>query len=298
MVISLNALIITIICSILWGVFDGLRKHLTAKASLISILFYLSVGFSLFFFITVFIEGIPEWNNAYLLPGLLTIIFNAAANFFYIKAISISPISNTVPFLAFTTLFTALTGFIFLGEALTFIQIIGVVILVGGSLIINGDLDKTRSLKEEFENLWHCFLKEKGAHYMILVSFLWALSAPFDKLAINAMSITSHGFIESTAIGLVYLIYLVTTKQLNALKEGRTVPVFLSLGSLVYCGALSLQFYGYLLMKVSVFESIKRGFALFTAVLISVIFFKEKVTKLKLIGISLIVAAGALILNG
>ena len=298
MTISLSALIITIICSVLWGAFDGIRKHLTAKASLISILFYLSLGFSLFFLIAMLLEGVPEWNSAYLIPGLLTILFNAAANFFYIKAIAISPISNTVPFLAFTTLFTAFTGFIFLGETLTWIQILGVIILVGASLIINGELKKTGSLKAEIKSLWHSFVKEKGAHLMILVSFLWALSAPFDKIAVNAMSITSHGFIESLAITFIYFIYLAMNKELNCLKEGKRVPIFLGLGSFVYCGALALQFYAYQLMKVSVFESVKRGFALFTAIAISMIFFKEKITKLKLIGISLIVFGGALILNG
>lgn len=298
MTISLSALLITIICSVFWGVFDGVRKHLTAKASLISILLYLSLGFSIFFLIAVFIEGVPEWNNAYLLPGLLTILFNAAANFFYIKAISISPISSTVPFLAFTTLFTALTGFIFLGETLTIIQILGMILLVLASLIINGELDKTRTLKEEFKHLWLSFLKEKGAHCMIIVSFLWALSAPFDKLAVKAMSITAHGFIESTAIGLIYLAYIIATKQMKALDEGKRVPFFLSIGSFVYCAALGLQFYAYQLMKVSVFESVKRGFALFTAVAIGAIYFKEKISKLKLFGICLIVISGALILNG
>ena len=97
---------------------------------------------------------------------------------------------------------------------------------------------------------------------------------------------------------MIYLVYLIVNKQLSSLKEAKAVPIFLSIGSLVYCAALALQFYAYQLMKVSVFESVKSGFALFTAVLISTIFFKEKINKLKLIGIILIIFGGALILNG
>ena len=298
MTISLSALIITIICSVLWGVFDGIRKHLSQKAHLISILFYLSTGFSLFFLVWLLLYEIPQWNSAYIIPGSLTVLFNAAANLFYIRAISISSISSSVPFLAFTTLFTALTGFIFLGETLSGLQILGVLILVSASLIINGELKNTGSFKAEIKNLWQSFLQERGAHYMILVSLLWALSAPFDKLAVSSMNVASHGFIQSVLIALIYLAYLAFTKQLSFLADIKKAPVSLSLGALISCIALGLQFYAYQIMKVSIFESVKRGFALFTAVIISVIFFKEKITKLKLIGISLIVFSGALILNG
>lgn len=298
MAISSLALTITIICSILWGVFDGIRKHLSSKAHLISILFYLSLGFTLFFFIVVLYNGIPQWDPSYLLPALLTVIFNAAANLFYIKAIAVSPISSTVPFLAFTSLFTALTGFIFLGEAINPIQIMGILILVSASLIINGELKQSGSFRAEIKNLWSSFISEKGAHYMIAVSLLWALSAPFDKLAVQALNVESHGCIQSILIAFIYLIYLIVKKDLDFLKDISKVPLSLSLGSLVSCAALGLQFYAYQIMKVSIFESIKRGFALFTAVIIGLIFFKEKLSKLKIIGITLIVLGGTLILNG
>jgi uncharacterized membrane protein len=132
---------------------------------------------------------------------------------------------------------------------------------------------------------------------MILVSLLWALSAPFDKMAVASMNVASHGLFQSVLITIIYFLYLLSRKELKYLADFKKVSVSISFGALVSCLALGLQFYAYQLMKVSVFESIKRAIALFTAMLISIIYFKEKITLLKTIGVVLIIIGASLILN-
>jgi drug/metabolite transporter (DMT)-like permease len=297
MVVSLYALAITIICSILWGVFDGIRKYLSSKAHLIVILFYLALGFSLFFFVWFLLSDKPQWNPEFFLPASLTVLFNAAANFYYIKAISVSPISNVVPFLAFTSLFTALTGFFFLGETLSMIQILGILLLVFASLLINGELNNEANIFVKLSLLWKSFLQEKGAHYMILVSLFWALSAPFDKIAVSILNVPAHGLFQSVLITIIYFFYLLWCRELKHLADFKKVKLSISLGALASCLALGLQFYAYQLMKVSVFESMKRAIALLTAIIISMIYFKEKISLLKTIGVILIITGASLILK-
>lgn len=289
-------ILITIISSVLWGVFDGIRKFLVSKTNIWTILFYLSFGFTIFFFLFALYYGIPEWSNDYIIPGLITVVLNLVANLLYIKAIKVSDISSSVPFLAFTSFFTTLTSYFLLGEALTALQILGIFILVAGSLIINGDFKKGAGPVEICSNLFDNFLHNKGSHLMIGVSFLWALSAPFDKMAVAQSNASMHGFYQSFLITLLIFIYIAVKKNLSELKEFSKAKISLSLGSLVACTALGLQFFAYTMMKVPIFESLKRGVALFTAMLVSLLFFKEKINRFKVIGASLIIFGATLIL--
>lgn len=289
MIISLFSILITSISSISWGAFDGIRKHLIQKLNHWTLLLYLSTFFSLSFLIWMLASDSFQFQSSYIVYGLTTVVLNFLANYCYIKAIEISEISSAVPFLAFTSLFTAVSSYIVLGEELFPLQILGIFIVVIASFFINYKAGTT---------LVKLFKSNKGSLLMILVSLLWAISAPFDKLAVENSNVISHSFLQSIFITLLNLVMVLKFAKTKLFSDFLEAPKALIAGSLIASTALGLQFYAYTLMQVSIFESLKRGIAIITAFIVSSIFFKEKISLVKIIATFFIIIGAALILNG
>ena len=76
----------------------------------------------------------------------------------YMRAIKVSPLSLTIPFLAFTLAFVMLTGYLLLGETLDTWGILGIALIVAGSYVLN--LSK---MKDEWLNPWKAIFKEQGS---------------------------------------------------------------------------------------------------------------------------------------
>ncbi len=102
-----------------------------------------------------------------------------AAFFLYMKALRVSPLSLSLPFLAFTPVFMILTGRLILGEAIGPGGALGIGLIVLGAYILNlskmkaGPLEPIRAV-----------IREPGSRIMLLVSFIYSLTAPLGKVAI------------------------------------------------------------------------------------------------------------------
>ena len=288
MIISPLAALITSISSVSWGVFDGFRKHLIEKLNHWTLLFYLSSFFSICFLAWILINQSFVFDHKYWVYGLTTVILNFLANYFYIKGIEISEISSSVPFLAFTSLFTALSSFLILGETLNLIQVFGILIIVLSSFFIN--YKSGLGIKKIFQ-------ANKGALLMILVSLLWAISAPFDKIAVSHSNVATHSFLQSFFISIINLFMVLKFARQRIISDLFILPRSLFAGSIIAATALGLQFYAYTLMPVSIFESSKRALAIITAFLVSAVFFKEKISKIKIIATLTLILGVFLVIN-
>ncbi|UCD65287.1 MAG: EamA family transporter, partial [Deltaproteobacteria bacterium] len=71
-----------------------------------------------YFLVGCLLVKTPPLDQTFWWTYLLSIPINILAYIFYLYAIKISPISLSVPFLAFTPVFMILTGFIFLAETI------------------------------------------------------------------------------------------------------------------------------------------------------------------------------------
>jgi drug/metabolite transporter (DMT)-like permease len=92
------------------------------------------------------------------------------------RALQVSPLSFCVPFLALTPLFLLPIGKFFLHEQIVGGMIVGVFIVVIGSLVINRQLFANGWLEPAKE-----ILRQKGSRYMMLVALLLATTAALDK---------------------------------------------------------------------------------------------------------------------
>jgi uncharacterized membrane protein len=123
---------------------------------------------------------------AFLLYLLLSGLLEGTATMLYYRALQVSPLSLCVPFLALTPVFLLPVGKFFLHEQISAGMIVGVVLVVIGSLVINRQLVANGWLEPV-----KAILREKGSRYMLIVAFLLASTAALDK-----WFVTSGGDVE------------------------------------------------------------------------------------------------------
>jgi drug/metabolite transporter (DMT)-like permease len=101
------------------------------------------------------------------------------AFFLYMRALKLSPLSLSLPFLAFTPVFMILTGRFILGESIGPGGALGILLIVLGAYVLN--LSK---MKSGLLGPIRAVMREPGSWIMLLVSFIYSLTAPVGKVAI------------------------------------------------------------------------------------------------------------------
>ncbi len=143
-------------------------------------------------------------------------IINLTAVILYMKAISEADISQVMPIMSFTPLFLLITSPIMVGEFPNELGLVGVLLVVAGSYLLNLS-KKSAGLFAPFKAL----LKNKGTRYMLIVSFIWSLSANFDKLSIQASSIYQHIIFMNLFIFSGMTIILMTKRKFGKNEIGK-----------------------------------------------------------------------------
>ncbi len=98
----------------------------------------------------------------------------------YMKAIKTSPLSLTIPFLAFTPVFIILTGWIVLGEEVSARGVAGILLTVCGSYVLHLNLGREKGLLAPFKAI----LQERGSALMLIVAVIYSLTSVLGKKAV------------------------------------------------------------------------------------------------------------------
>jgi uncharacterized membrane protein len=276
---------------------DVCRKHALEKRELFPVTFWTRVAVTAVFLIvlgyriatgaTIEIRGnggLPAFL-AYLVVdvALITVVM-----WLYFRALQISPLSMCIPFLAFTPVFLIPTTYIILGQKPQPIKLLGVALIVVGSLVMHRQLFAVGWLAPV-----KAVIEYKGSRYMLLVALIFSITNPLDAELVRRSDI----YTESCAygLGLCLSFFLLTRMQKgNFTAAARGNLRWITLAGL--CDAVSLLFqlasYAYLAVVITV--SIKRA-GIVLAVLAGWLFFREKEITDKVIAAS-VMFCGVLIL--
>jgi len=275
MTITVPAILLMVGSSLGWAAFDALRKALVRYSRSVPLTALLALG-QLAFFISwmVFSRGYHDIEAAYLGWGVVSVTINVAASVLFIKSLELSPLSATIPFLAFTPVFTALFSAALLGEVPAPLQSTGILFVVSGALILNlGREDMAAP-----HRIIRAIAKERGSLFMMGVALLWSLGASVDKRALVHAHPSVHAAVQCAGIALALLLYLGGRGQFALLrdieKSKGTYLAALVAGSI----GLGLQLIAIRLVLVSIVESVKRAVGMTLAVVNGRILFGEPVT--------------------
>lgn len=125
----------------------------------------------------------PPLGRDYYIAGALSMPFEIAAMVLYIKALKVSPLSLTLPFLSLTPVFLIIVPSLLLGEQVSVQGGIGVLLVAAGGYLLN--------LKEFRKGVFEPFRavgRERGSVYMILVALIFSITSTLGKRAIEASS--------------------------------------------------------------------------------------------------------------
>ena len=279
------SILICIISAFFWAAFDLTRKLSLQKINSVNLLLIFTLAQTLIFGSWVFYE-VPFLNlKSYIFPGLILILISLFSALLFLKAIKQSDLSLTIPLLSLSPLFSSFFSFFFLNEKLSYFQYIGVFLIIFGTLVLYSKKITLGEILKSFKVL----VINNSAKLMIVVSLIWSLTPVLDKLCLEHSSINIHGLIQS--FGLVILLIFLLKKEkyefLSLKRNWRLILITILTGII----ATVLQFYAILFNYVPIMETIKRSIGQLSSVLFGKLFFKEEITKPKILGV-LILSVG------
>jgi drug/metabolite transporter (DMT)-like permease len=195
----------------------------------------------------------------------------------YMKALKVSPLSLSLPFLAFTPAFVILTGWLILGEKLSAGGFCGLILIVIGSYGLNLSMART-----SFWSPLKAIFEEPGSRLILLVSLLYSFTSTLGKLALIHSSPIFFAVIYYFFLTLILsslFPFIIGNKSRHLLKKprlGLLVGAVQALLIMSHLWAISMVQAAYML-------SVKRTSLLF-GVLYGAWWFQEVKIKERLVG--------------
>jgi len=257
-------------------------RDLFSKRSLQSLNQY-TIAFAHWFFslpflsVTLFFVEIPSTDMIFWLVVLVSSGSIAVASILYIKAIETSPLSLTVPMLAFTPLFLLITSPLILGEFPSLLGLAGIFLIVFGAYVLS-----IKDVRMGHLGPFKALAREKGSRLMLLVAIIYSIHANLAKVGIQHSNPLFFSTVRNVFAS-CWLLPLILPRWRNTLKEIRiSSKALLAIG---WFNALMFIFVS-LAMELAIVPyviSVKR-MTIFFSTLFGYFFFHENRIVERLIG--------------
>ncbi len=239
--------------------------------------------------IALFFIPWPSLDRTFFLAFGAALPLEVLAFLCYMRAIKISPLSLTLPFLAFTPVFIILTGRLILGETVTPFGVAGILCIVAGAYSLNLSQARTGVLEP-----FRAIFREPGSVLMLLVSFIYSITSTLGKLAVLHSNPYFFGVSYYVVLTLLMLSLLPLVKNARAEnllrnpKAGLMVGAFMAMMVISHMLAISLVEAAYMI-------AVKRTSLLFGVLYGAWLFHETKITE-RLTG-AVIMVAGVLLIG-
>lgn len=239
--------------------------------------------------VVLFITGIEAMSARFLIALLASTVLQLAVILLYMKAIKRSELSVTVPLVTLTPLFMLLTSPIILGEFPGIYGLVGILLIVVGTYILNIG-DNKKQLLAPFRNI----VTNQGSRYMLFVAFIWSITANIDKIGVEETSPVYWAFTKDFII-MIYLVPIVLWKSKDPVRQLRSRAFPLFFVGLFRSASVLTQMFAIQFILVAFVIAIKRSSALLI-ILYAFFFLGEREHfRSRLIGVLIILAGLALI---
>lgn len=242
----------------------------------------------IFVAVLVFTEP-PELDGAFYKAFLSAMPFEVLAFVLYIRALRVSPLSLTIPFLAFTPVFLIGVSSVIAGESVSARGAAGIVLVAAGSYVLHagtigkGVLEPLRAVATE-----------KGSVLMLAVAFIYSITSSLGKVAINHSSPLFFGAAYFLLLAIVYTPFALPGIRRAAISKSG-MRTMLLVGALNAVMVLSHVF-AISLAKVAYMIAVKRT-SLLMSVLYGWLLFREEKIGERLLGAALMFAGLVLVVT-
>ncbi len=211
----------------------------------------------------------------------------------YSLAIRDSPLSLTVPYLALTPVFNVLTGWAFLGETVSGPGLGGIVLVAGGSYLLNIEHLRSASGWDWFAPL-RAIAAERGSRLMLVAAAIYSLTSVMSKRAMQLTTPEGFGafYFATLGVAAIGVVAMSRPQALRVLRRNHLVHLLVGgvMAAMVITHFLALD-----RVEVAYMIAVKRTSLLF-GILFGALFFGERRLGQHLLGGTLMVAGVVLIL--
>lgn len=289
----MTALLLASLTGIFFGIMGAYSKSITRFFSPVFLTWAVFAFAIPYIAIPVLYSGIPEidWPT-FAWATFTSFAVNLVSVNLYFRALSLSPLSLTMPFTAFTPLFMVPIAFFLFGEQPSGSGFGGILLIIAGAYGIHL---KSAGILAPFRNL----VKERGSLYMLTGAIIWAISGTADKAAVLSSSPEFYGLAIHIMLAGAYLPFALLHDQRQQFRHFKLLFSGAHLRRLVILGSISgimllCQFSALQLMDASYVIAFKRA-GVIVSILIGALWFKEKDFGRNLT-MTLIIVAGVILI--
>ncbi len=271
-----------------WATSDAFSKRALGEgvkeASVIWLRYVISLPFLLPF---LFVMKLPRLDPFFFKLHFVWLPLEVTALFLYMRAIKISPLSLTVPFLSLTPAFLLFTQWLFLGEKASITATFGIVLIVIGSYLLSSTIESGSLLRPFF-----ALFREKGSVLMVLVALIYSFTSVFGKMLIMHSSPIFFSVYYTFIMAVILTpLYLARGRGSNLKRNYK--PVILA--SFFFALMIVSHMLALFQTKVAYMIALKRLSSVI-GVIYGGLFFKEKFIHLRLVG-ALLMVLGAILIS-
>lgn len=235
---------------------------------------------------------VPALDREFYLAFFLALPVELLTIILYVKALKVSPMSLTLPFLALTPVVLIISSYLILGEKVSASGGTGIFLIASGSYILN-----IREVKKGILGPFEAIKREKGSVLMICVALCYSITASLGKMAIEHSSPLFFGITYYIALSFLFApvaIRMGRGRTRTALFGNKFVTLmmsgfFNSLMVMTHMTAMKLT-------KVAYMVSVKRT-SLLIGVLYGYLFFREEGIRERFLGAALMFAGFVMVVT-
>jgi drug/metabolite transporter (DMT)-like permease len=185
----------------------------------------------------------------------------------YIRALKVSPMSLSLPFLAVTPVFLVVVAFVILGERPSLQGVGGILLIAAGSYVLN-----LKHFKYGLLEPVKAVFRERGSVLMLSVAFIYSFTASLVKLGINHSSALFYGIVYFTVLPVLYA--PLALPRIRRTSISRQDIIYISLAGILMAVMVLTHVLGVSLTKVAYMVAVKRT-SLLVSVLYGCLLFRE-----------------------
>lgn len=204
------------------------------------------------------------------------------------RAVRLSPLSLTMPFLSFTPVFVLLTGDLLLGERIGTGGVVGILLVVTGGYVLNLD-----SARDGLLGPVRAIFREPGSALMLLVAAIYSLTSVGGKVLILQSSPLFAALVLFAAVGPLLGLILWATGKVSLRIVFQRPLLGLGAGLLVF-GDLICHNLAISMVNAAYMVALKRMAGIFS-VIYGRVLFNERGILFRFIG-TVIMTAGAAVI--
>lgn len=195
------------------------------------------------------------------------------AEVLYVLAIRDSPLSLTLPYLAFTPVLVTLSGYLLLGETVSAQGFAGIVLVVIGAYMLNLEHARLMRPRTWFEPL-AAIVRERGSRFMLGVAVIYGVTSVLGKGAMQYMPGVGFGAFYFVFVGATTLLVFALWQPASLHTLLRPRPAHLLVAGLMGVMVVT-HFLALALTETAYMISVKRVSILF-GILLGALFFAER----------------------